>query len=164
MGCNWKVYVDNYLDGGYHVNTVHPGLAGVLDYAQYRLEDSVALTGPLPQREIAARLASANVFVLPCRTEPSGGMDNLPTVIMEAMASALPVVSTNVGGIPEMVRPSETGLLVAQNDAAAIAEAMTRLINDPELARSFGQSGRKRASELFSIEKNVAELRKIFSL
>jgi glycosyltransferase involved in cell wall biosynthesis len=88
-------------------------------------------------------------------------MDNLPTVVMEAMASALPVVSTDVGGVAEMVRNGESGLLVSQNDPLATAEAIARLIGDVELARSFGREGRKRAEELFSIEKNVRVLREI---
>jgi glycosyltransferase involved in cell wall biosynthesis len=88
-------------------------------------------------------------------------MDNLPTVVMEAMASALPVVSTDVGGVAEMVRNGETGLLVSENDPLATAEAIARLIGDAELARSFGREGRKRAQELFSIEKNVCALRQI---
>jgi glycosyltransferase involved in cell wall biosynthesis len=86
-------------------------------------------------------------------------MDNLPTVIMEAMASGLPVVSTDVGGIGEMVLNGETGLVIPQNDPGATAAAIGRLIGDVELAQSFGREGRKRVVELFSIEKNVRALR-----
>jgi glycosyltransferase involved in cell wall biosynthesis len=90
-------------------------------------------------------------------------MDNLPTVVMEAMAAALPVVSTDIGGISEMVRDNETGLLVAQDDPAATADALGRLIKDIELAQSFGGRGRKRAEEFFSIERNVRALREIIA-
>jgi colanic acid/amylovoran biosynthesis glycosyltransferase len=128
------------------------------------LREQVRLTGSQTQPEIAAQLSKATVLALPCRIDPDGAMDNLPTVLMEAMASALPVVSTNVGGISEMVRDGETGLLVAQNDPAAAADALSRLINDIELAQSFGDRGRKRAEEFFSIEKNVRALREIFAL
>ena len=128
------------------------------------LREHVHLAGPKTQAEIAAHLSKATVLALPCRIDPDGAMDNLPTVVMEAMASALPVVSTNIGGISEMVRDGETGLLVAQNDPAATADALSRLINDIELARSFGGRGRKRAEEIFSIEKNVRALREIFGL
>jgi glycosyltransferase involved in cell wall biosynthesis len=83
---------------------------------------------------------------------------------MEAMASALPVVSTDVGGIAEMVSDGETGLMVSQNDPAATAEALSTLITNPELAQSFGRKARERAKEIFSIEKNVHALRKIFAL
>ena len=80
---------------------------------------------------------------------------------MEAMASALPVVSTDVGGVGEMVRDGETGLLVSQNDPNATAEALSRLLTNRELAQSLGRKGRERARELFSIQKNVHALRKI---
>ena len=127
------------------------------------LREHVHLAGPKTQAEIAARLSKATVLALPCRIDPDGAMDNLPTVVMEAMASALPVVSTNIGGISEMVRGGETGLLVAQNDPAATADALSRLINDIELARSFGCRGWERAEEIFSIEKNVRALREIIA-
>jgi colanic acid/amylovoran biosynthesis glycosyltransferase len=125
------------------------------------LREQVGLPGSQTQPEIAAQLSKATVLALPCRIEPDGAMDNLPTVVMEAMASALPVVSTNIGGISEMVRHGETGLLVAQNDPAATADALSRFVNDIELARTFGGRGRKRAEEIFSIEKNVRMLREI---
>jgi glycosyltransferase involved in cell wall biosynthesis len=125
------------------------------------LHKDVHLVGPQTQSEIAARLSRATVLALPCRIDPDGAMDNLPTVIMEAMASALPVVSTDIGGISEMVRDRETGLLVVQNDSVATADALSRLISDLELAQSFGGKGRKRAEEIFSIEKNVRALRDI---
>jgi colanic acid/amylovoran biosynthesis glycosyltransferase len=131
---------------------------------RHDLGKQVLLAGPKPQVEIAARLSRATLLALPCRVDADGAMDNLPTVVMEAMASALPVVSTDVGGIPEMVRDGETGLLVGQNDPVATAEAIARLIGNVELARSFGQKGRKRAEEFFSIEKNVRALRKILGV
>jgi glycosyltransferase involved in cell wall biosynthesis len=125
------------------------------------LREDVHLVGPQTQSEIAARLSKATVLALPCRIDPDGAMDNLPTVIMEAMASALPVVSTDIGGISEMVRDRETGLLVVQNDSVATADALSQLISDLDLAQSFGGKGRKRAEEFFSIEKNVRALREI---
>jgi glycosyltransferase involved in cell wall biosynthesis len=90
--------------------------------------------------------------------DPDGGMDNLPTVIMEAMATGLPVVSTNIGGIPEMVIENETGFLVQPGDAAGMAEAIETVINDSSLAARLGHSGHERARALFSIEKSVREL------
>lgn len=141
-------------------------LAGELQVCidRQELRDLVHLAGPQTQPEIVARLSKATVFALPCRVDRDGAMDNLPTVVMEAMASGLPVVSTNLGGISEMVRDGETGVLVAQNDPAATADALSRLINDIELARSCGRKGRERAEEIFSIEKNVRALREIFAM
>ncbi len=123
----------------------------------------VELAGPLPQEEVIARLARSAVFALPCVTEAGGGMDNLPTVVMEAMAAGLPVVSTPVSGVPEMVVPDQTGLLVPERDPAAIADALARLLQDPALARSLGEKGRARAAALFSIERSGRDLRSLFA-
>jgi glycosyltransferase involved in cell wall biosynthesis len=122
----------------------------------------VLLTGPLAQGEVVARLANAAVFALPCVAETGGGMDNLPTVIMEAMAASLPVVSTPVGGVPEMVVDGMTGLLVAEHQPAALAEALERLLADRALARSLGEAGRQRAADLFTIGKSAQALGVLF--
>ena len=128
------------------------------------LREAVCLVGPQTQSEIVTRLRKATVFALPCRIDSDGAMDNLPTVIMEAMAAGLPVVSTDIGGVSEMVRDGETGMLVAQNNPAATADALTRLLSDLDLAQSFGGNGRQRAGEVFSIEKNVRALRETFAM
>ncbi|MFN2540976.1 MAG: glycosyltransferase family 4 protein [Chthoniobacterales bacterium] len=122
------------------------------------LQEHVRLLGPKPQHEIATYLANATVFVLPSVIDPQGGMDNLPTVIMEAMATGLPVISTAVGGIPEMVIDNETGLLIRPGEPDVLASAIEKLIVDLPLARRLGDNGRKRAEELFSIKKNARDL------
>jgi colanic acid/amylovoran biosynthesis glycosyltransferase len=122
------------------------------------LQELVQLPGAKPQHELRARLTNASVFVLPSVPETDGGMDNLPTVIMEAMATGLPVVSTTIGGIPEMVVENETGFLVRPEDVVALAGAIEKVINDRSLGQKLGQAGYERAQMLFSIEKNVREL------
>jgi colanic acid/amylovoran biosynthesis glycosyltransferase len=125
---------------------------------KFGLQDRVALRGARPQHEVRKRLAVASVFVLPSMIDPEGGMDNLPTVIMEAMATGLPVVSTAIGGIPEMVIESETGYLVQPGNAVALAGAIEKVIDDRSLAQRLGEAGYERAQRLFSIENNVREL------
>jgi colanic acid/amylovoran biosynthesis glycosyltransferase len=129
---------------------------------QFDLQNCVQLLGAKPQREIAEHLAAGTVFVLPSIIGADGGMDNLPTVIMEAMATGLPVISTAIGGIPEMVVEHETGILVPPNDAGALGRAIEKVIVDLSLARRLGEKGQKRAGELFSIEKNALSLIRIF--
>src|SRR6266404_6331192 len=102
---------------------------------QFDLQNCVQLLGAKPQREIAEHLAAGTVFVLPSIIGADGGMDNLPTVIMEAMATGLPVISTAIGGIPEMVVEHETGILVPPNDAGALGRAIEKVIVDLSLAR-----------------------------
>jgi glycosyltransferase involved in cell wall biosynthesis len=125
---------------------------------ELRLENIVVLAGAKPQTRLRRRLAAANVFVLASVIDSDGGMDNLPTVIMEAMATGLPVVSTKVGGIPEMVIENETGFLVQPSDVAGMADAIETVISDSSSASRFGRSGYERARALFSIEKNAREL------
>jgi colanic acid/amylovoran biosynthesis glycosyltransferase len=129
--------------------------------ARAKLTDRVSLEREQNQKEIAARLSAATLFVLPCRIEKDGAMDNLPTVIMEAMAASLPVISTNVAGVPEMVIDGETGVLAPPDDAGATAKAMARLLRDNGLARELGARGREHCATRFSLEKNVQDLRKL---
>src|SRR5438132_1469495 len=130
--------------------------------AQLGLQGCVELPGAKPQHEIREHLAAATAFVLPSVVDPDGGMDNLPTVIMEAMAAGLPIVSTATGGIPEMVIQNETGFLVPPGDVTALAGAIERLFDEIGLARRLGERGFQQAKELFSIEKNVRSLVALF--
>ncbi len=125
---------------------------------QAGLSGRVEITGPMPESEVAALLARAAVFVLPCVDLPDGARDNLPTVIMEAMASSLPVVSTAVAGVPEMVDDGRTGFVVAQREPGAIADRMRRLLADPGLARRMGAAGRALCEERFASERTTAAL------
>jgi glycosyltransferase involved in cell wall biosynthesis len=125
---------------------------------ELNLQSRMTFSGAQPQHEVRRRLAAANVFVLPSVVDAEGGSDNLPTVIMEAMATRLPVISTNVGGISEMVIENETGFLVQPGDAIALADRIEKVINDRSLAQKLGNAGSERVRKLFSIEKNVDEL------
>jgi glycosyltransferase involved in cell wall biosynthesis len=123
------------------------------------LQDCVTLTGPRPQEEVRRQLASATLFVLPCVTEPGGGMDTLPTVIVEAMAAGLPVISTRLAAIPEMVENGITGLLVGEKQPGPLAEALAEILRNPDLANRFGRAGKQAAAGRFAAESTVASLR-----
>jgi len=94
-------------------------------------------------------LAEVAVSVLPSLSE---GLSN---VLLESMAAGAPVVATRVGGNPEVVEDGETGLLVPPRDPAALAQAICRLLDSPELASRFGQAGRERVIKRFSLERMV---------
>ncbi len=127
------------------------------------LSGQVTLTGPLSQPDIIHQLGQATVFALPCVTEADGGRDVLPTVLMEAMAAALPCVSTTLAGVPEMVLPEKTGLLAPERDPAGTAAALTRIITDPTLTQRFGQAGLALARERFAKEVTAAHLRQVLT-
>lgn len=122
------------------------------------LQDWVHLLGVRSQEEIKRELADADLFVLPSIVDPVGASDILPTVITEAMACRLPVVSTLVTGIPEMVQHGETGLLVEPGDEAALAEAIAQLGADPEARARMGEAGRAHADKLFTFAATAAVL------
>ncbi len=125
------------------------------------LADRVRLIGPMKQREIVARFAEANVFVLPCVMTRDGDMDNLPTVILEAMAAGLPVVSTPVAGIPEMIEAGVNGELVPCGDVAQLAKAIDSFLVDRNRAQEFGRRGRELAAKKFSLTESVNQLREL---
>jgi len=124
------------------------------------LGELVTLVGPQSQDWIIPRLHAAAVFVLPCVIESDGGMDNLPTVIMEAMAASLPCVSTRLAGVPEMVIEKETGLLVEPGDFQGTAAAIEELLGDEAKRASYGNAGLARAREVFAKEVTARQLRR----
>lgn len=103
-------------------------------------------------RRLVELLARSSVFVLP------SGIDKSPYSILEAMFAGLPVVSTLVGGIPEMVVDGETGLLVPPDDPDALADAIERLLGDDELRERMGRAGRARAYERFDARDTTVQL------
>src|SRR6266571_444618 len=108
------------------------------------LSSRVSLLGSLSQVAVLEKLRSADIFALASVTDPQGASDVFPTVIIEAMTAARPVVSTRLAGIPESVVHGETGLLVPPEDTMALAEALGRLIQDTKLRLHYGRAGRER--------------------
>lgn len=106
----------------------------------------VELTGGLPRSAMEQYYRNADVFCLPSTYE------GLPLAILEAMGYALPVVTTDVSGNPEAIVDGVTGLLVPPENVGALAAALGRLVDDPELGRKLGQAGRRRLNEAFAIE------------
>jgi colanic acid/amylovoran biosynthesis glycosyltransferase len=125
-----------------------------------KLGECVALHGAQPQSVVRQFLGEARVFALAAQTEGDGGSDNLPTVIMEAMAAGLPVVSTRIAGIPEMIDDGQTGALVEARDVPALAEALQRYLQDATLAERHGEEGRRavRKFQVTASAERLAEL------
>ena len=122
------------------------------------LGDRLVLRGALSHAEVRAAYAAADLFVLPCIVGADGDRDGIPNVILEAMASGLPVVSTDHSGIPEAVEHGASGLLVPPGDAPALADALATMLDDGEMRRGFGEMGRKLVADSFDLETNVRRL------
>lgn len=112
---------------------------------------------PGERRDVAEFMRGLDVFALPSLAE---GVSN---TILEAMASGLPVLATRVGGNAELVEAERTGLLVPSADVSAMAGALLRLAQDPELRAAFGQAGRQRVEQCFSLRAMVAAYDALYS-
>ena len=123
---------------------------------------SVRLLDPLDHDEIAEKLKQARVFVLPCRIPPDGDRDGIPNAVLEAMAAELPVVSTSVSGIPEVIESGHNGLLVEPDNAAALANAITALLTNPDLAAELGRQARATVIRNFCWHRNIGRLQDLF--
>ena len=117
----------------WHALAESKGVASRVRWAGYRTD-------------VDTLLAGCDVFAHPSLS------DAFPTVLLEAMAAGLPIVASNVGGIPEIVEPEQTGLLVPAGDAGALTAALRRILRDRDTARRMGDRARSVARERFSIE------------
>ena len=117
--------------------------------ARLGLEGRVRMLGQLGQRELYHQYRDATVFCLPCRVVAGGDRDGIPNVLLEAMSCGVPVVTTPVSGIPELVEDGTNGLLVRQEDPKALALAVQVLRADPGLARRLGRAGQATVRERF---------------
>jgi glycosyltransferase involved in cell wall biosynthesis len=127
------------------------------------LEDRVAIPGDiLKQKDIAGWMAEGDIFVQPCVQARDGDMDGTPRTLMEAMLCRLPAVSTRVAGIPEICVDGETGLLVEPQAVEALADAIERLIDDPQLARRIGEAGREHIIRTFKLPQCLDPLADMF--
>jgi glycosyltransferase involved in cell wall biosynthesis len=123
------------------------------------LRGAVELLGNRPQDAVRALLAGSDAMVLPSVITPDGMMDGIPVALMEAMLMGLPVVTTRVSGIPELVQDGRTGLLAPEKDARALADALERLYRDPALGARLAAAGRAHVLAAFNLQKSAARLR-----
>jgi glycosyltransferase involved in cell wall biosynthesis len=130
--------------------------------SELELGDVVALRPSLTQEELQDVYRQATIFVLACQIADNNDRDGIPNVLVEAMASGLPVVSTNISGIPELIDHGVNGLLAPQKDARALAGAIAQLLDAPALRRELGAAAREKVCRLFDAESNILALRRLF--
>jgi glycosyltransferase involved in cell wall biosynthesis len=126
------------------------------------LEDNVLLPGPMSQSQLFSEYKKASAFCLPCRVLENGDRDGIPNVLMEAMAVGVPVVSTPISGIPELIHDGVNGLLVPSEDAGALAEALIRLTRDNRLAADLSRNAQKTVESRFNGDKFAARMASLF--
>jgi glycosyltransferase involved in cell wall biosynthesis len=126
------------------------------------LRDAVSLPGECSQEQLLREYHRATIFALPCCVLLDGDRDGIPNVLLEAMAIGLPVVSTPVSGIPELIRNGDNGLLVPERDEGALASALELLIQDDALGDRLGQSGRLTVATDFDPETTAHRLAALF--
>ncbi len=128
------------------------------------LEERITWSGGLPRDQVESLLArGTDLFALACRVADDGDRDGIPVALMEAMARGIPVISTDVSGIPELVRDGQTGVLVPAEDPAAFAEAIAHLAADPSLRRRVVTAARAQVEEAHELTRQVARLRQVFT-
>jgi glycosyltransferase involved in cell wall biosynthesis len=130
--------------------------------AELRLEQSVCLTGPMSQAALFAEYQSATVFCLPCQILEDGDRDGIPNVLAEAMACGLPVVTTAVSGIPELVEDGVNGVLVPPEQPLVLAEAICQIRALPRLAEHLGRCAQETIRERFDADEGAERLASLF--
>jgi glycosyltransferase involved in cell wall biosynthesis len=128
------------------------------------LEDRVTLVGPLARDAVIEELRGADVLVAPSVISARGQREGIPVVLMEAMSCGLPVVSSRLSGIPELVADERNGLLVTPGSASELAEALRRLATDPALRERLGREGRATVERDFDLRTSAALLVAMFEL
>jgi glycosyltransferase involved in cell wall biosynthesis len=122
------------------------------------LGDDVQIIGAMDQAGLYAEYTAADLFCLPCRVLDSGDRDGIPNVLMEAMACGLPVVTTDVSGIPELVTDGENGVLVPPESPAALADALQGLARDPDRYRRISDAAMATVRERFDGDRLTEDL------
>lgn len=141
---------------------------GALDKELHRLrqelslEDIVSMPGLVSHNELPLLLNEHDIFMAPCIIHQSGKRDGIPNTVIEALSFGIPVISTNVNALPEIVRNGDTGLTVPPQDADALANAVVWMTQNPEEAMRMAENGKKLARNMFDVELNSQRLAKLF--
>jgi glycosyltransferase involved in cell wall biosynthesis len=128
------------------------------------LGDRVTLAGAVPHTDALAAIARADVFVLAPRVTTDGDRDGIPNVLVEAMGCGTPVVTTDAGGVAELVRHDDNGLLGPPGDPDWLAAALARVLGDDVLAERLGRAGRQTVLADYDVEVAAARLAALFQV
>ncbi len=131
--------------------------------ASLALRDTVFLLGKMTQDQLAKLYPQSNLFVLPCMVLENGDQDGIPNVLFEAMVCGVPIISTEIPGVCELIEHQKNGLLVEQRNSPALADAMELLIGSPGLRNDLARKGRQTVLAGFTRESSARNVYNIFS-
>ncbi|WP_454782258.1 glycosyltransferase family 4 protein [Legionella sp. WA2022007384] len=129
----------------------------------YGLEDQVKLLGYLPHSEVFTLMNKSYALIMPSIQDKKRNMDGIPNVILEAMATGRPIIASQISGIPEVVIPKQTGILVEPKNITELAQAIATLKNDLVLTREMGDKAQDFIMTHFKLEKTMQECLSCFA-
>lgn len=131
--------------------------------AELDLQDCVSLEGPMTQQQVLDVYRQASVFVLPCFVTDNGDRDGIPNVLLEAMSMRIPVVSTGISGVSELIDHMVDGILVPERDDAAVAQAVGLLLDDHALRHRLAEQGRQKVVATFELHSSARRVAHAFT-
>jgi glycosyltransferase involved in cell wall biosynthesis len=126
------------------------------------LEDKVNFTGKVTQAQLEDYYRKCDIFVLPAITDSKGDTEGLGVVLLEAMAYRKPVIGSELGGIPDIIKNGFNGLLVPEKDSVKLADAISQILQKPEMANSFGEAGFQFVNANFSWDKIINDIKQLY--
>jgi glycosyltransferase involved in cell wall biosynthesis len=129
---------------------------------QYSLESQIIFAGAIPHHQVSAWLQTADLFVLACKQDCNGDQDGIPVVLMEAMALGIPVISTTISGIPELIQDGVSGFLAIPDDPLSLADEICKALNPQNDILKISQVARSVIVESFNIKNTTKQLLSLF--
>jgi glycosyltransferase involved in cell wall biosynthesis len=126
------------------------------------MSDEIVLKGDITQQELVTVYQNASLFILTPVQMEDGDRDGIPNVLLEAMAVGLPVITTAVSGIPELVKNNQNGLLYQPHDVDGISSGILELLSNVDKRRQLGNAASKKVREQFSIDQAAMQLKTLF--
>jgi len=165
-------YLFEAISAGPGMDRIHLDLVGSgklrehleMEAERLGVADRVRFHGSLPERKVAEMLHSADIFVLPSVLDETGDMEGIPVALMEAMAAGVPVVSSRLSGIPELVRDRQTGLLADPGDVAGLRAALQQTIEDPGACMDRVRAARRLVTRDFELHANAGRLGRLMGI
>lgn len=158
----WPVIIKEYKD----VFLIIGGDGPIKNALNKKIHDEnihhVIIPGKIPWNDVPSLLANSNIFILPSIRDQYGNEDGLPTVLLEAMASGLPVVASAIGGIPLVVNHLHNGILVEPGDNMQLLEAVRLLLNDPQRLEELAKNAREDVVHIYNWRNVASEFNNLF--